>query len=44
VTERALMSAVEAHGRRDLNFAEAARALGVSEAALRAALPPPPPR
>lgn len=43
VSEQALMAAVQDHGGRHLDFAAAARALGVSEAALRAALPPPPP-
>ena len=36
------MNAVREHGGPALDFAAAAKALGVSEAALRAALPPPP--
>jgi hypothetical protein len=36
------MQAVDDAGGRDLDFAKAATALGVTEEALRAALPPPP--
>lgn len=44
VTEEALMRAVQGAGGRNLDFDKAAAALGVSTDALRAALPPPPPR